>query len=261
VTATRNLVGSNDTADGTGVLSGGTATFTAESIGTASSDRKLIIVATGTVNGSSPASPTMTVDGNAATADVINHGHGSSGGNNHALVSIFSLDYPSGTTADIVVTPNMNMFDVEIFVYAATGLAAGGAEHTAGGTDAGTGQTSLSADVQTSAGAVVIGGTGSYQHNSADPGNFSWTGLTDDAHIGLYSNTNYFRTGGADDVSAENPRAITGVIQAYGNADQSFGLAVASYAAAAGGGGGAAQSSVGIGLTQSLLINPRSLAA
>lgn len=106
--------------------SGVSFTFTAQSIGAASSDRIVVVAVQAVANGTG-LSFAMTIGGNTATSAVTEF---SNGGN---LAGIYYLAVPSGTTANIVLTvsgttPNLQV--VQIGVYSITGcttLPSGGA--------------------------------------------------------------------------------------------------------------------------------------
>lgn len=89
-----------------------TQTLTAVSIGTASSDRRVVLAlgAVGTTSGFTFSS--VTIGGVSATKHVENGGE--------IGVAIFSLNVSSGTTADIVITGNQN-FNVAAHVFTVTG--------------------------------------------------------------------------------------------------------------------------------------------
>lgn len=93
-----------------------TYTFSGQSIGTASSDRFVMVCVHGTRNAATSIS-SVTIGGNAATAIVT--GNDSNG---FSVSGIYGLLVPSGTTADIVVVFSAACNAAGIDVFAATRL-------------------------------------------------------------------------------------------------------------------------------------------
>jgi hypothetical protein len=103
-------------------------TFTAKAIGTAASDR-YVIVAVCVLNNASATPSTVTVGGNSATRQV----RSARGG---GIVDIWTVLVTTGTTADVVVTCAAAPNRVGIIIWSATGLSSGtavgtGTENTA----------------------------------------------------------------------------------------------------------------------------------
>lgn len=218
--ATASYVG--DTTSTTGAS---TYTFTNHAIGTAAADRKVIVVVQGIQNGTSALSPTVTIGGNAASAEVVANGDVDIFfGRNFS--GIYSLDVPSGTTATIVVNFGGTMYDATVFVYAANGLQ-GAASDTASAAGGGTASPAdVSVDVAN--GGIIIGGASSYDHSS--PG-ATWSGATKDDFATLYSN-DYRSVASYSASSAETPRAVTVTFPTFDN-NHSYSVVSAAYTATA----------------------------
>lgn len=92
-------------------------TFSAQNIGTESADRFVIVAANGTRNATGGTISGITLGGSAMTLLA-----GSLDSSNFNYSAIYGLAYPTGTTANIVVTYGQAQNSSGIQVYAATGL-------------------------------------------------------------------------------------------------------------------------------------------
>jgi hypothetical protein len=217
---------------------GGTGyTFTSEPVGAAAADRKTVVVVTGIQNsGTNGGPPTVTIGGTAATADATSVGN-SSGTGTRAIVGIYSRDNPGGTTATIVVTFALAMFECVIYVYSLVPAAAGAAVDlasdappTAGGA------TTSSLDLDTVTGGAVVAGVMAFDMPGG-AGSVTWTGVTPDANTVIYTND---RRGVASAavVTGATPRTVLATYpSAIGSSGDSYAAVAASWttpAAAAG---------------------------
>lgn len=139
------------------------ATFAGAVIGTAASNRYVIVALSGYRNGSGNV-PTVTVGGTSithvATADTATF-----------EAYIYAGNIPSGTTADIVATYTAGWFNLNCSVWAAYGIASA----TAYDTDSDlTATTTMTASIDIPAGGVAVA-----IHGNNNAGVQTWTGLTE----------------------------------------------------------------------------------
>ena len=178
------------------------ATFTSQDIGTAASNRFVIVaVLAGSTGGSANTIASVTVGGTALTLAKSQF----DSGNFHAA-AIFIGNIPSGTTATIVASLTSGSSSRwGIGVWAAYALNSITPTATNGGTSSGT----LTLDTNVQAGGIV---TGVIFSNSG--GTTTWTGLTKRYD----SNAINGESSGADftAIAAQTPLAITAVAPANG---------------------------------------------
>lgn len=154
------LQATNDTSDLT------TYTFSSQNLGTASSDRHIIVVVESRKAGAATTISSITIGG--ITADIVLQQSNSDSNSNIAGIAIANV--PTGTTGDIVITFGAGMVRCAIQVYSATGLASS----TAYDTDFSTASDPVgSLDIP--AGGFAIAGGVSNSASSA-----TWTNLTED---------------------------------------------------------------------------------
>lgn len=167
-----------------------TYTFTAADIGTADSDRT-VVVAVASTRFANPATviSSVTVGGLSATELIqFNNTPGDTG-----VVGLYAIDIAAGTSADIIVTFSGSGSRCGIGVYRCTGIS------TTPNDTASTGASGGSESVAATTGGAVIG----VAHVAANAG-FTWSGLTEmyDARI---ASENGAHTG----ASLEVPSATT----------------------------------------------------
>lgn len=120
-------------------------TFTAQNIGTASSDR-IVVVGT-TSNGNSLGISGITLGGSAMTKIA-------EGSNSNHFATLYYLAYPTGATADIVVTWGDGKLRCGIVVYTITKALSATPTHS---NSAGASSTIVSTTINYNANGVVIG--------------------------------------------------------------------------------------------------------
>lgn len=168
---------------------GSSYTFTAADIGNASANR-CVVVGVGANAGSSFTS--VTLGGSAMTSLVAVSNATTNVG------ALYILAFPTGATADVVVTCGAAANRCYIGVWSIYNLKSATAVATASATTSGG-----SMNVNTSSGGIVIG----YHYNGNNVGTPTWTGLTQD-----YA-TNSTETGhsgaSASNVVAATPRTVS----------------------------------------------------
>jgi hypothetical protein len=181
------VAATSDTANAT------TYTFTSASIGTASADRLVVVVATGH-SASNRTFSSGTIGGNAATVVL-------SSASAQPIAGIMALLVTSGTTATIAITFSAGISRAAIHVYTITGLGSLTAYHSAGNTT-GSG-TSLSATPNIPGGGVLIAGAANGGSGSA----FSWAGASVDSNVA--PETALMSAASASNLPAETGRTVT----------------------------------------------------
>jgi hypothetical protein len=203
--------GGTPTLSFTGKASGGSGasnTFTAFSIGTAASNRKVVVIVSSIVNSLTAVAPTCTIGGVSATLDAVASG-GNDGNGTYGFTAIFSLDVASGTTANIVVAAGTSTFDYSIHVYAVYGVSTASATNTFSGQQT-TAPTDLSVAVSGSGGAIIAGGL----VYDLSPVSVTWTGLTDNGADNLYGSD--LRTGASNTFAPAATTAFRGTLSPVG---------------------------------------------
>ena len=156
-----------NTSDGTNQT---TYTFTGVSIGTASSDRVVIVAPFGRANTTSSMSiSSITVGGNTPTTNVAQT---SGGGSTSSAQGIYSINVPSGTTATIAVTFSTGALRANIAVWTMTG--------TNGLTTASATANSITGSPTVSTTINVPANGGAVASASGGGSTTTWTGLTED---------------------------------------------------------------------------------
>lgn len=180
-------------------------TFASQNLGTAASDRYIIVVAVARKGGASTTLSSVTIGGVSATIvkQVTNNV------SNTDVAGIAIAAVPTGTTGDIVVTWGASMVRCAIMAYRATGINA-----TAYDSDSSTsGNPSVSLDIPAS-GFAIGGGL------TAASTTTSWTGLTEDTDGTLESFVTY--SSAHDEFpSGETGRTIT---MTFGSSTESAGV-------------------------------------
>lgn len=143
-------------------------TFTSQNIGTAASDRTIIVVAT--CRGAAASGTTATIAGVSATVDIV-----ASNGASLDNVAIFRSATPTGTTADIVVNWGAAQLRCSISVYRVVGGTVE-LDDTEQALSTSTTATDLALSPTTSGGVAVAGLT-----LGASSGSVTWTNATEDA--------------------------------------------------------------------------------
>lgn len=189
-------------------------TYTAQNIGTANSNR-IVIVGVGLFNaGSAVASiSSLTVGGNTATSIVDNLFNFSA-----TRVAIYAIAVSSGSTADIVVNLSGNATTCGIGVYSmvSSSLTVTASNTASAGIVTGT---SVSTNITTNLDAAVVGFL--YGVNN---GATTWTGLTEDFDIDTRSTENF---SGAKLYPSTTSGSLT--VSATKASGQAGGLAIASW--------------------------------
>lgn len=171
-------------------------TFSAVGIGTASSDRTVIVAAFARNSGSTASISSVTVGGLSATQQSSAN-YNVAGGS--SVCGLYTIPYPTGTTDDVVVTLPGTYARAGVAVYAVYGLVSVTPSATASATNA----TTLNLNTNVTAGSVCIGAVYTNPNGSA-----TWTGLTEDLDI-LIESANGLTTASALLSSAETPRTIS----------------------------------------------------
>lgn len=145
--------------------SAGPKTFSGVDIGTASSDRIVIVGFNGIPPASGRAVSAVTIAGVAAASCCTGFSDG------ERVLEFWAAAVPTGATGDIVVTYNNTMFNIAASVWATTGVTSAAAT-AAGSSSADPGSVSL--DISAGGIALGIGGQATNGPSAA------WTNLTED---------------------------------------------------------------------------------
>lgn len=151
----------------TATRSTGVATFTNRTIGAASSDRWVYVVATAESNDENTS---CTIAG--SSADVVAGPISDTSPSPDTTITIFRRLVTSGTTATITVTGGTGSSDVGITVFRVTG----------GTGTVGTGQTAINGG---SVGFTIAAGGGIIVGNANNGGATTWTNLTEDSDFSV----------------------------------------------------------------------------
>jgi len=171
-------------------------TFTGVNIGAAASNRTLIVAVFSRNAGSTASISSVTVGGSAATQRASAN-YNISGGS--SVCGLYTIPYPTGTTADIVVNLPSSYARAGIAVYAVYGLSSEVPSATASATNAAT----LNLNTNVTAGSLCIGAVYTNPNGAA-----TWTGLTEDLDI-LIESSNGLSTASALLTATEAPRTIS----------------------------------------------------
>lgn len=172
--------------------SGTSFTFTSQSIGTASSDRVVLVVACAVTSSPGTTISGVTIGGTSATSLVSTTG-GSTG--NYLPAAIYALLVSSGATANIVVSTSNSSSRAGIGVYTLTGSRGSSTTYnTSSSTSASGGSLSASINIPGN-GAVLSGACGragsaigfSWTYPSSDFG-VQYTGSTTNGFSGAHAN-------------------------------------------------------------------------
>lgn len=187
-------------------------TFNATNIGTAAANRKTVLgVSAITQGGGGSGFNGATIGGVAAALQVEQVGTPDTSGA-FAQTAIFSLDNPTGASANIFIDIGDNSFDCVVFVYAVYGAAAGNAAQTAASAVS---PANLNDNI--AAGGVGVGCVTSYTH--AVPAT-TWVGYTEDNSTSLYGDDER-SAASVESVSGGSPLTITATLPAYSTSNQS----------------------------------------
>lgn len=182
-------------------------TFSTQSIGTAATGRRIIVIASGYSTTGGRTLSSVTIGGNAATSIVTASDSG--GAVNSQLSGIFILQVDAGTTADIVVNFSGGMGGCDIGVFAAYDLLSSTA------TDTGSSVANPMTDtIDISAGGICVAGCETYTTGSSG---HTWTNLTE--RYDATQQTQLYYTGASDAfASAQSALAVTCTPASYTSA-------------------------------------------
>lgn len=158
----------------TDIVDRSTYTFSAASLGSAASDRVIIVaVMARSGTGTTPAVNSVTVDGISATnvGSVVQTGSSTA---NHNIVSMWQAEVPSGTSGDVVVVFNRTMARCTASMYRATDISVAAPSTDSDAVPDGT--LTVSASVTEATDGIVVGAACAGAASSA-----TWSGLTEDA--------------------------------------------------------------------------------
>lgn len=228
--ATRTYIGKGTDAS----VSGTTKSYAGQGIGTAASDRTVVVVVNGTSIGGTQPSFAATLGGNSMTQEVLVNGP-TDATVNSSFVAIFSIAVTSGTTATIALTAGRSCFDINILVYAVYGDISGTKVTNSGSTSVNGGTITL--NVNTVNSGIVIGGSHGYFYQAPpSTGAAVYTGVTRDDSF-----TNYTQdlcdSASLEASSTQTPRSVSLVFTSdpgFTTGD-SVCAAVVSYSPSAGG--------------------------
>lgn len=180
-----------------------TYTFASTSIGTASSDRVVVVVIGSRANAARSIS-SVTVGGNSATA--IATANNSGGG--AEIAAIYAVAVPSGTTASIVVTFSAAMLRIAVGVYTLTGT--GGAVTaygTATQTPSGSSPTDSTIDCPANGGILAVNFS-----NSSATSSTTWTGLTERFDVNPETSSSGVSSASDNFASAQTNLTVTATV-------------------------------------------------
>lgn len=198
-------------------------TFSSQNLGTASSDRYIVVAVNSSRIADGTSSATVTVQGISAT--LVKAQPFNSVGSGYC--ALFIVAVPTGTTGDVVVTCDSANARCGIGLYAVTGIDSA-TPHATGGEsfNESTVTPDPSADINVEAGGIIIA-TSSTQ-NQGTP-TVTWTGPTEDYDTAMESNS--IHSGANDEyVSASTPETVT----ASWTSTTGAGMACASWSPVAG---------------------------
>lgn len=150
-----------------------TYSYTSAAIGTASSDRIVIVAAMGVDTGQNDFSTSSMTIGGVTAAEQVD----TASTLQASQASIYTLLVTSGTTATIAVTYSEAITSSTICVWSTTGLSSATKTDFASAVQCTSGDCVLDTDVQ--AGGIIVGAT-NYIDNSKT---WTWTGLTERADV------------------------------------------------------------------------------
>lgn len=172
-----------------------TYTFAAQSIGTASATRR-VVVGVGWASAAATTVSSLTIGGITATADGDS---GAATGNRRAM--IFSAIVPTGTTADVVVTLSGTGARLGIGVWRLSGGGPTGA--TSASVNAGSGTLTV-----TTVADDIVFAYGFSGNSSATPATATWTGASERFDDGLNEASNSNSSSGSDATASGSSTAI-----------------------------------------------------
>lgn len=214
------LQSTNSTADLT------TYTFSTQNLGTASSDRYIVVNAAAARSGGlTGAINSITVQGISGSS-VVQRTQDTNIAN---IQGLFIVAVPTGTTGDVVVTFNGSCVRAGIALWAVTGIGSATAYDTATANDSGV-NPNPSNTIDCEADGIII--AASFINNAATTSGTAWTGVTEDYEQTVESNS---RISGASDEFATLQTGLT-ITSAWTNSNAA---AEASLVAASWSGGGA----------------------
>lgn len=164
------------------IASASTYTFTSVNLGTASSDRYVVVVIASGVLTPGRTLNSVTIGGNTATLDA--NANTSVAASSTTIVGIARLLVTSGTSANVVATFSGNMSVCHCFTYTLTGLVA--AAPTATKTTSVTSGTVINDTINIPAGGIFLMAAAA----TTSTGSWTETGATEDADDGGGSSNN-----------------------------------------------------------------------
>lgn len=182
-----------------------TYTFSSQNLGTAASDRYIIVAVGARKSGATTSISSVTVAGITAT-QVIQQANNVTNTN---IAGIYIAAVPTGTTGNVVVTFGAGMVRCAIDTYRATGINPTAFDALASIA----GNPSVALDIPANGGAIGFGAT-------AAATSATWTGLTERSDTSVETFSTF--SGGSDDgMSAETNRSVT---ITFGSSSESVGV-------------------------------------
>lgn len=180
------------------VAGGTTNTFSGVTLGPASADRYIVVLATARISATTlDYTISSTIAGITAT-NVLSHVSLSASAHRQTT---FIAQVPTGTTGDVVLTFSRSITRSMISVFSATGLDGLTPHATAVSTAPATNVASQTLTIPAE-GIAIAGG-----YNIIGSA-YTWTGLTE-RHDDVFSSSNYFSAAGDDFASLQTSRVIT----------------------------------------------------
>lgn len=200
-----------------------TYTFSGAAIGTASSDRR-IVVAIGSRANAARSVSSVTVGGISATELVTANDSGSGAD----IASLWIAEVPTGTTGDIVVTFSAAMLRCAVAQYAVYGMGSNSAFHTQASAGSVANNVARSVSINVPANGAVIGAD--WGAGSGSPTCIAtWTELTEQNETNLGTVSNVFSSASKTYSAIQTGLSVTATVS-QSAANVNGGLAVASFA-------------------------------
>lgn len=195
-----------------------THTYTAANLGTAQSNRSIVVAIQIEANGGLGTISSVVINGVTATSIVQ-----ITVGAPNERAALFAADVPSGATGDISITNSLALFASTITVYACYGMSI---TPTDTGTDNDSNPATFALDI--AAGGVAFGSV--IHRSNTDPTTFTWGNLTEDTDQVMTVNDEYVTAASAEFASAQTNLSISCTSSNAGV--RSPGMCVASFPAA-----------------------------
>lgn len=151
-------------------------TYTSQSIGTAASDRVVIVAAYGRRGAATNDISSITIGGAAATRIIV--ANNTTTGGNSDLMGVYALLVPSGTAADIVVTYTQTQLRGAVGVWAMYGTS-GSVTARDSKSSAALASGNPTVNLLTGSNGALMAAVG----DGSSPGTWSWTGASKDYQI------------------------------------------------------------------------------